>query len=199
MMPTQTRGTAPKGPRPVRPITAEYLDRAALHYLERFASSSGNLRRVLMRRVLRAARALGSDPAEGAALIGALIERYLRSGLLNDRQYAEQKAASLARSGSSRYRIRGKLAQKGVEREMIDETVTTLDEEGEVTELAAACALIRRRRLGPYRPAEKRAEFRDKDLASMARAGFGFDLSRRLLAQPDPQSLDRLACGEDEG
>ena len=40
----------------VPPPTLENLERAALRYLERYASSRANLRRVLMRRVLRAAR-----------------------------------------------------------------------------------------------------------------------------------------------
>ena len=43
--------------KPPRPLTAASLENAAVYYLSRFASSSGNLRRVLMRKVARAARA----------------------------------------------------------------------------------------------------------------------------------------------
>src|SRR3954463_6979106 len=69
-----------------KPVTAQYLENAALHYLQRFASSSANLRRVLMGKVERSARAHGTDREEGAAMVEALIERYLRSGLLEDRR-----------------------------------------------------------------------------------------------------------------
>lgn len=112
-----------------KPVTAQYLENAALYYLQRFASSSANLRRVLMGKVERSARAHGTDREEGAALVEALIERYLRSGLLDDKAYAEAKAASLHRRGTSTRGIRGKLALKGLETDHIDAALETVDEE----------------------------------------------------------------------
>src|SRR5688572_3592324 len=82
----------PHMPRPrkaPRPITPEYLDKAALFYLERYASSAENLARVLMRRVEKAARAGIGDREEGRQLVDALVERYRARGLLDDRTYAE--------------------------------------------------------------------------------------------------------------
>lgn len=180
-----------------RRMTAERLENIALHYLGRYASSSGNLRRVLMRRVERAAAAHGDDPADGARLVDALIARYQRSGLIDDRAYATQKAASLQRRGASRFGIRGKLRQKGVEADLIDDAVTILDEGGSgAGELAAACALIRRRRLGPYRAAGQRTAMRQKDLATLARAGFGLTVARRALAAPDRTTLEAWGRGK---
>lgn len=185
----------PSSRRGPKPATAAHLENAALHYLERFASSSGNLKRVLMRKVLRSARAHGTDPEAGERLVDDIIARYLRSGLLDDRAYAAQKAASLRRRGSSRYAIRGKLALKGVAGTLID---ATLAGESETTELAAACALVRRRRLGPLRAVAQRAAHRDKDLAALARAGFGLDLARRVLAAADEAALAALEGSEDQ-
>ncbi|HUC68269.1 MAG TPA: RecX family transcriptional regulator [Stellaceae bacterium] len=179
-----------------KPATAAQLETAALHYLERFASSSGNLRRVLRRKVARAARAHGSDPAEGERLIEEIVARYLRSGLLDDRAYAAQQAASLRRRGASRYGIRGRLAMKGVGAELVDETLSALDAEPGEGELAAACALVRRRRLGPCRGPEQRARFRQKDLAALARAGFGIATAQRVLAAVDAEALAVLERGE---
>jgi regulatory protein len=185
--------------KPPRPVTQASLENAAVYYLSRFASSSGNLRRVLMRKVARGAREGEEGQAEaGAQMVEALIARYLEKGLLNDRVYAAQAASSLARRGASRYSIAGKLAQKGVDNELVTQTIADLDEEGEATELAAACALVRRRRLGPYRTPTKRTEFREKDLASLARAGFGLDLARRVLRVKDVETLELLARGEEE-
>src|SRR5258708_29466139 len=96
-----------------RKITASLLDNVALHYLERFASSAANLRRVLMRWVQRAAEHHGSDPAEGAVLVEALILRFQQSGLLDDRRYAEAKAASLHRRGGARRAPSAPLAPRG--------------------------------------------------------------------------------------
>lgn len=179
-----------------RRMTAERLENVALHYLSRYASSSGNLRRVLMHRVARAAAAHGDDPAVGAQWIEELIARFQRSGLIDDRAYAAQKAASLQRRGASRFGIRGKLRQKGVEAELIDDAMMTLDDGGSGTaEFAAACALVRRRRLGPCRPAAKRGAMRQKDLAALARAGFGLDVARRALNAPDIATLEAWMRG----
>src|SRR5690348_16367862 len=107
---SETRRTR-RGP---RRVDAGYLERAALHYLGRYASSSANLKRVLMRKVQRSAAAHGTDPEAGARLVEALVERYVGAGLVDDRAYAAQKAQSLARRGTSRHGIRGRLALKGV-------------------------------------------------------------------------------------
>jgi regulatory protein len=181
-----------------RRVTPDYLEKAALHYLERFASSSANLKRVLMRKVARSARAHGTDPVEGERLVDALVARYLGAGLLDDKAYAAQQAASLRRRGASRFGIRGKLAVKGVGTDLIDETLERLDAEAGEGELAAACALVRRRRLGPYRPPGARAAHHQKDLAALARAGFGLDVARRVLAARDGEALEALARGEAE-
>lgn len=183
----------PRTRRSPRRATASHLENAALHYLERFSSSSANLRRVLLRKVARSARAHGTDPAEGARLVEAIIARYLQSGLLDDAAYAAQKATSLRRRGASSYGIRGKLAAKGVEAGLIDAALETLDDQAEAGDLAAACALVRRRRLGPYRPVEGRAAYRRKDLAALARAGFSLDVARRVLAVSDAQAAEALA------
>jgi regulatory protein len=179
------------------PLTVAALEKAALFYLERYASSAAGLRRVLMRRVARAAGADEAEGEPGRALVEALIQRYLAAGLIDDRRYAEAKAAGLARAGASRYRIRGVLLAKGVAAEDIALAVAALDERGGESEAAAACALIRRKRLGPYRPAARRAECRRRDLAALSRAGFALELARRLLDQPDPETLERLARGEE--
>jgi len=189
--------------KPPRPLTAASLENAAVYYLSRFASSSGNLRRVLMRKVARAAQ-IGEEGGEegqaeaGVRMVDALIARYLEKGLLNDRAYAAQAASSLAQRGASRYSIAGKLAQKGVANDLVTQAIAELDEKGGSSELAAACALVRRRRLGPYRAPDKRPDFREKDLASLARAGFSLDLARRVLRAKDVEALERLARGADD-
>lgn len=182
-----------------KPATAQHLENAALHYLERFASSSGNLRRLLMRRVARSAEAHGTDVREGERVVDDLVARYLRAGLLDDRDYAAHQAASLRRRGGSRHAIRGKLALKRVASALVDETLDALDLGQGDGELAAACALVRRRRLGPFRPETARILHRQKDLAVLARAGFSLALARRVLGARDAEDLAALERGEEEG
>jgi regulatory protein len=172
-----------------QPVTAPRLEKAALHYLERFASSSANLKRVLMRRVMRSARVHGSDAAAGEQLVDDIIQRYLCAGLLDDAAYAAQQAASLRRRGASRHVIRGKLAAKGIGRALVEGAIESVVGEEGGGDLAAAAALARRRRLGPYRASETRIAYRHKDLAALARAGFSLELARRVLAADDPDAL----------
>ncbi|MDA1072555.1 MAG: RecX family transcriptional regulator, partial [Proteobacteria bacterium] len=88
-----------------RRITPQYLERAALHHLERYATSSENLRRVLTRKVWKAARLAeeGSavDEEAAAAWIEAVVEKLQRAGALDDRAYAEGRVVSLRRQGES--------------------------------------------------------------------------------------------------
>lgn len=169
-------------PSSAKPVSPQTLEKAALRYLERFACPAEALRRVLMRRVETSARIHGTDREQGAGWVEALIARYRQSGVLNDGLYAEGRAASLHRRGVSTRAIRERLAAKGVDRDAVEGAMAALDSEvdGDADE-AAARALARRRRLGPHRPPDARAAFRDKDMAALARAGFGYETARRVI------------------
>ncbi|MCC6471345.1 MAG: RecX family transcriptional regulator [Alphaproteobacteria bacterium] len=164
-----------------KPATQERLERAALAYLERFASSAENLRRVLMRRVDRSARLHGTDRGEGAGWVDALVERYRRSGLLDDRVYAEAATRSLRRRGGSARMVKMKLKAKGVDADTVDAALEAASEGDADSELKAAQAYARRRRLGPHAPPATRKERRMRDLAALARAGFSYDTARRVV------------------
>lgn len=190
-MTTATPGPGAPARKPPKRATLRYLENAALSYLERFASSSANLRRVLMRKVAASAQAHGTDPEEGARWVEDLIARYQRSGLLNDAAYAEMRAASLHRRGASTRKIREKLTTKGIAGDEATRALESLEEEVEGDlNLTAALALARRRRLGPYRAPDARAALRDKDLAALGRAGFAYDIARRVVDAEDPESVE---------
>lgn len=157
--------------------TVERLTRSAVHYLERYSSSQNNLRKVLERRVLKACRHHGLDPADFSGMIDKVLKKCVDSGLVNDRTFAETKTASLRRRGGSRRKIEAQLTQKGVDRD----TIRSVLDDGAGTEEEAADAYARRRRLGPFRNAADRAARREKDLAAMCRAGFSFDIAVRVI------------------
>ncbi len=190
------RSHSSKPRRKPRKVTAASLENAALHYLERYASSAANLRRILMRRVVKSAEAHETDPAEGEALVDALIARYRESGVLDDAGYAEMRAASLHRQGASRRMTRGKLAMKGVAAEDIDAALESLAETVPEPDLAAACNYARRRRLGPWRRTD-REEHRDRDLAALGRQGFGYGLARKVVDAEDTEALEAEAQAPD--
>jgi regulatory protein len=172
-----------------RRITAQSLESAALAYLQRFSTSTANLRSVLMRRVLRAAQAHGDDPAQGAALIDSLIARYVRAGLLNDTEYAAARSATLHRRGASTRGIRMRLAAKGVDSDDIDQALETLAEDAPNMDLRGAFNYARRRRLGPWRTANRDAS-RDRDIAALGRQGYGYEIARRIIDAEDVETLE---------
>jgi len=155
----------------------ERLTRSALHYLERYASSTANLRKVLERKVLKACMAHDRDPAEFAPLIDTVVEKCGASGLLDDLAYAEMKTAGLRRRGGSKRKIEAQLSAKGVDRAIIESVLNNDAHE----DLDAAFVYARRRRLGPYRKTDDRTDRREKDMAALCRAGFSFEIARRVV------------------
>jgi len=189
---TDDNDTPRRRRRKPRAITPAYLEKAALFYLERYASSSQNLKAVLRRKVWRAAREVEIDRDAADGWIDAVVAKLQRAGLLDDKAYAEMRVMSLRRQGESARAIRMKLAAKGVDAETI---VRALDrQEDENDDLAAAIAYARRRRLGPFRAAAQRDERRDKDMAALARKGFGLEICRAVIDASDEDELsERVA------
>ncbi|MBI2235862.1 MAG: regulatory protein RecX [Magnetospirillum sp.] len=168
--------------RPPPKITPSYIENAALHYLERFASSTANLKRVLMRKVDRSLAHWGGERPEAARMVDAVLARLAGLGYLDDAAYAAAKVRGLHRRGTSGRGIRAVLAAKGVAAEQADAALGTLTDEAPDPELAACLTLARRRRLGPFRKPEAQAAFRDRDMAALGRAGFSWDVVKRVMA-----------------
>lgn len=162
--------------RPPKPVTRDYLFRAAVHYLERYASSSGNLRRVLERKIMRRTRERGEEASEFTPFIDETLAKLIELKLIDDATFAEAKVASLRRRGASRRQLYAKLGQKGVDRETTRKAVAA----DTTQEVDAALAYARRRRLGPFRT-ERREEKRDRDVAALVRAGFSFTLAAATI------------------
>ena len=171
------------------PIDAALLERWALGYLERFASSAENLRRVLRRRVGRRSTSDNETVQRAAALIDDLVERYRRSGLIDDAAYAAARARGRLARGEPLRRIAAGLAAKGIAAEERASALDALRETAPDPDLAAACAFARRRRLGPYR---RGLGDRARELAAFARAGFGRREAEAVLACADPDAVAAL-------
>lgn len=176
------------------PPDEKTLEAAALHYLERYSSSMAGLRRVLRRRVRRAARFAQAGEgggksglvAAGDAMIESVLGRLSKTGLLDDGRYAEFRAGSLARRGASLSAIRNDLRMRGVAAPLIEAALAALKREigsetNDETDRVAALALARRRHLGPFRGAAARAAHRNRDLATLGRAGFAFEIARTVI------------------
>lgn len=158
------------------PVTRQKLEQLALAYLNRFDVSAHKLAAHLTRR----ARALGGGD-ESQPWIQELLERYRSSGLLDDARFAKNLASQLGTRGKSTRAIEQKLKARGISGEVTGELMAQRKLEDPGAELAAALAYVRKRRLGPHRAPEERSAHWQKDLASLARQGFSFDIAKRAL------------------
>jgi regulatory protein len=180
--------------RPARPITAKYLQNAAAFYLERYPSTAEGLRRVLNRRVRKAEMLEAPVMDNVKQAIDAVVAKFVDAGVIDDKAFAQTKARALHRRGTSTKLTRNRLQMAGVDGATLDTAMQALDQELDTNprqrEWRAAVALARRRKLGPYRPAAERKDKRNRDLAAMARAGFDYDVARKVIDATDVDALD---------
>lgn len=175
--------------RAIKIPTPERLKNIALYYLSRYAASEASLRRVLQNRVRRAQMAhteFAQDEKkqiEIRAAIESIIEAHKKTGAVNDAVIADMKVASLRRSGKSERFIQQKLSLKGLQKKTIARALGEHDgEDTAAAEMKAAMALCKKRRIGPFRPADRqKPENAKKDFAVLARAGFSSTIIRKAL------------------
>jgi regulatory protein len=161
----------------VTPLDAARLDELGLAYVARFATSAGKLGSYLRRKLRERGWAGDGEPDDAAA---AVVSRMLAAGYVDDAVYARARAESLVRRGLGRRRIAQDLGQSGISRE---DAAMALP--GIAAARAAALALARKRRFGPFDPQAREGETwrarRQKQIAAMLRAGHPLDSARELV------------------
>lgn len=181
-MPMQDRRPPARRERkPKKPLTAESLNWFALRYVERYATTREKLRQYLKGKLFERGWS-----GEGTAPIDALVERFTELGYVNDRIYGESKARSLERRGYGARRVDQALTAAGIEPELRDEI------REEVDEAEAAVAYARRKRIGPFAAEKPSPELRQKQFASMVRAGHSFEIVKAILDATSEDELDGL-------
>ncbi len=181
--------------KPPKKITGKYLYNSGLAYLQRFPTSTPHFRRIMGRKIDRSCNYHKDQNLEDCQkLLDETVETFVRQGLLNDDAYLQGMINSLRRRGLSKQAILSKLQQKGLSQDAILRTLGAYDEaEGaENPDLAAAVLLMRRKRLGCFR--KVREEDRNKEMASLARAGFGFDIAQKALSMGEEEAEEILSA-----
>jgi regulatory protein len=157
-------------PRP--PLDAEALERLALFYAGRYATTRTRLKNYLGRKL--AERGWGGD---GPAPVEGLVERLAELGYVDDRAFAASRAAALARRGYGERRVRHALAAAGIS----EDDGAPAREEARANAWQAALRFAERRRIGPFAAVEIDRPGREKALAAMLRAGHPIAIARRLV------------------
>lgn len=163
------------------PLDAAALDRLALRYVERFATTRGRLARYLERKVRE--RGWHGAPVDPISV----AERMARLGYVDDLAFGAARVAAMERRGLGRRRVIGALRHDGLSAEDLGK-VAPEDDGG----LDAALAFARRRRLGPYDPEPADRDRQRRQIAALLRAGHTFDIARRVMAMT-PDDLADIA------
>ena len=103
------------------------------------------------------------------------MERLARAGLVDDGAYGRGRAAALARKGWPAWRIKADLHHQD-----IDVNQEAMADAVDLDEAVQARRFAQRKRLGPFRLGEREI-CRDKDIRSLARAGFSAALARAVV------------------
>lgn len=176
-------------------ITETYLHNSGLYYLQRFAASSGQFRMVMLRKVKKSCRHHTDQDYQACAdMVEALVQKFEGAGLLNDESYARGVVNSLRRQGRSRRIIMEKLKTKGVNAELVGNALQQYDEDRHPddgdSEMQAAAIFARRKKIGPFSRTKDDTP-PEKALAAMARAGFSYSVSQKIL-EMDIETVEKL-------
>jgi regulatory protein len=174
----------PRHPHTAKPLDAAALERLALRYVERFQTTRGKLCLYLERKIReRGWEGPKSDPA-------MLADRIVALGYVDDRAWAEAKAAALARRGLGARRVSIALQQARVDQD----EVARIADINRPDAVASALSFARRRRIGPFSDGVADRPLREKQLAALVRAGHDFALARRIVAlAPDSDTSELLS------
>ena len=110
-----------------------------------------------------------------------MTEDLEKSKFINDKFYSDSKAKSLIQRGSSINKIRNYLFKKGIGEKYIKNTIDKIQTNNEDQDFFSAIKICKKKRIGPGRTEDNRMLFYKKDMGVLARSGFDFEVSKRVM------------------
>ena len=138
----------------------------AYNYLEKYSPSKQQLKTHLYKKLVKSKQKISSKK-EMFNLIDVVISSLEDQNLLNDKHYSDMKSKSFLRKGYSLNKIRYSLIK--IKKDEAD------------PDFFSAIKLCKRRRIGPVREENNRTLFYKKDISILARSGFSYELSKKIL------------------
>ena len=161
-------------------VTVEEMRNFAFSYIEKYAPSKQQLKTYLLKKYLKL-----SAPNVKKQDINNLIDIVLidleKDKFINDKFYSESKAKSMIRRGNSLNKIRNYLIGKGIRDNFIKDTVDKIKEDNSNQDFFSAIKICKKKRIGPARAEDNRTLFYKKDISLLARNGFDFETSRKVM------------------
>ena len=163
--------------------TIDEMRNFALNYVEKFAPSKQQLKTYLFKKLIKKKQQISSKK-EIFNLIDSVIATLINQKLLSDKYYSEAKSKALLRRGYSLNKIRYSLIQKGIDQKYIRASISKIKENESDPDFFSAIKLCKRRRIGASRPEGNRSLFFKKDISILARSGFSYEVSKKVLDVP---------------
>ena len=169
-------------------VTVDEMKDFALPYVEKYAPSKQQLKTYLLKKYLRTS-VPNVKKQDVNNLIDIVLSDLEKSKFVNDKFYSESKAKSMIQRGSSINKIRNYLIGKGINDKFIKETVSKIEDNNSDQDFFSAIKICKKKRIGPARTEDNRPLFYKKDISLLARNGFDFETSKKVM---DIQKEDYL-------
>ena len=163
--------------------TIDELRNFAYSYLDKYSPSKQQLRTYLFKKFLKANQKI-NNKKELLTLIDEVIVTLDGQQLISDRYYSDAKAKTFLRRGYSLNKIRYNLIKKGINEKYIKASISKIKENESDPDFFSAIKMCKRRRIGPSREESNRSLFYKKDISILARSGFSYEISKKVLEIP---------------
>ena len=160
--------------------TIEDIRNFAYTYLEKYSPSKQQLRTYLFKKMTKINQKISSKK-ETFNLIDTVISSLEEQKLLSDKYYSDAKSKAFFRRGYSLKKIRFNLIKKGINEKYIKDSILKIKEDEVDPDFFSAIKACKKRRIGPSREESNRPLFYKKDISILARAGFSYDVSKKVL------------------
>ena len=161
-------------------VTVEEMRNFALAYVEKYAPSKQQLKTYLLKKYLKIS-VTDVKKKDVNNLIDIVLSDLEKSKFINDKFYSESKAKSMIQRGNSINKIRNYLIGKGIKNEFIKDTVNKITDENSEQDFFSAIKICKKKRIGPARTEDNRSLFYKKDISLLARNGFDFETSKKVM------------------
>ena len=160
--------------------TVEEMRNFAFSYIEKYAPSKQQLKTYLLKKYLKT-KIPSVNKSNITDLINVVLVDLEKTKFINDKFYSNSKAKSLIQRGSSINKIRNYLISKGVQEKYIKTTLDEITTNNEDQDFFSAIKICKKKRIGPSRDENNRPLFFKKDIGILARSGFDFETSKRVM------------------
>jgi len=161
-------------------VTVDEMKNFSFAYIEKYAPSKQQLRTYLLKKYIKL-NSLQINKRDISNLIDVVLEDLENAKFINDKFYSNSKAKSLIQRGSSINKIRNYLYSKGIKDKYIKETIDQIKEDNEDQDFFSAIKICKKKRIGPSRNENNRELFYKKDMGILARSGFDFETSKKVM------------------